>query len=309
MTDRTAPGRNAMSWFEGFDAIDVAVAGSRVHARVGGPREAPALLLLHGFPQTHVMWHRVAQVLQRRFRLVLPDLRGYGDSALPADAPGHAQMSKRTMAADLVALMGQLGHSSFHLAGHDRGGRVAHRLALDHPQAVERLAVLDIAPTLDMYQATDLAFASAYYHWFHLIQPAPLPETMIAGCARDYLHAKLGGWGSGGLAHVEPEALVEYERCFGRPEAIHTACEDYRAAASIDLGHDRDARAAGQRIACDLLVLWGARGVVQRLFDPLALWRAQCDGRVSGRALDCGHFLPEERPGETAQALGEFFGA
>lgn len=299
---------SVMTWFEGFDRIDVAVADSRVHARVGGPPDAPALLLLHGFPQTHVMWHRVAQALRSRFRLVLPDLRGYGDSALPADEPGHAQMSKRAMAADLVALMHGLGHERFHVCGHDRGGRVAHRLALDHPQAVTRLAVLDIAPTLDMYEATDMAFARAYYHWFHLIQPAPLPEKMIAGCALDYLHAKLGGWGSGGLAHVEPEALAEYERCFCRPEAIHTACEDYRAAASIDLEHDRATRAAGRRVACDLLVLWGARGVVQRLFDPLALWREQCDARVSGRALDCGHFLPEERPDETAQALAGFFG-
>ena len=297
-----------MDWFEGFATVDDIVNGSRVHARVGGPAHAPALQLLHGFPQTHVMWHRVAQALRPRFRVVLPDLRGYGDSALPADEPGHAQMSKRALAADLVALMRRLGHERFHVGGHDRGGRVAHRLALDHPQAVTRLAVLDIAPTLDMYGATDMAFARAYYHWFHLIQPAPLPEKMIGGCALDYLHAKLGGWGSGGLAHVEPEALAEYERCFCRPEAIHSACEDYRAAASIDLEHDRATRAAGQRVACDLLVLWGARGVVQRMFDPLALWQAQCDGRVSGRALDCGHFLPEERPEDTARALADFFG-
>jgi haloacetate dehalogenase len=297
-----------MSWFEGFDTVDTSVGGSRVHARVGGRTGAPALLLLHGFPQTHVMWHRVAQALAPTFRLVLADLRGYGDSALPADEPGHAQQSKRAMAADLLGLMRELGHEHFHVCGHDRGGRVAHRLALDHPQAVARLAVLDIAPTLDMYGATDMAFARAYYHWFHLIQPAPLPEKMIAGCARDYLHAKLGGWGTGGLSHIEPRALAEYERCFSRPDALHSACEDYRAAASIDLEHDRAARAAGQRIACELLVLWGARGVVQRMFDPLALWRAQCDGRVSGRALDCGHFLPEERPEETAQALAAFFG-
>ena len=297
-----------MTWFEGFDTVDALVDGSRVHARIGGPAGAPVLLLLHGFPQTHVMWHRVAQALASTFRLVLADLRGYGDSALPSDEPGHAQQSKRVMAADLVGLMRGLGHERFHVCGHDRGGRVAHRLALDHPQAVTRLAVLDIAPTMDMYGATDMAFARAYYHWFHLIQPAPLPEKMIAGCARDYLHAKLGGWGTGGLAHIEPPALAEYERCFSRPEAVHSACEDYRAAASIDLDHDRAARAAAQRIACDLLVLWGARGVVQRLFDPLELWRAQCDGRVSGRALDCGHFLPEERPEETAQALADFFG-
>ena len=298
-----------MHWFEGFEVIDADVDGMRVHARIGGRPDAPPLLLLHGFPQTHAMWHRVAQALAPDFRLVLPDLRGYGDSAKPAAAPDHAAHAKRAMAADLTGLMRQLGHRRYGVCGHDRGGRVAHRLALDHPPAVSRLAVLDIAPTLDMYAATDMAFARAYYHWFHLIQPAPLPETMIGGCAREYLHAKLGGWGSGGLAHIEPQALAEYERCFCTPEAIHGACEDYRAAASIDLEHDRAARAAGQRIACDLLVLWGARGVVQRLFDPLALWQAQCAGRVSGQALDCGHFLPEERPDETAQALRAFFGA
>jgi haloacetate dehalogenase len=298
-----------MHWFEGFEVIDADVDGMRVHARIGGRPDAPPLLLLHGFPQTHAMWHRVAQALAPDFRLVLPDLRGYGDSAKPAAAPDHAAHAKRAMAADLAGLMRQLGHRRYGVCGHDRGGRVAHRLALDHPQAVSRLAVLDIAPTLDMYAATDMAFARAYYHWFHLIQPAPLPETMIGGCAREYLHAKLGGWGSGGLAHIEPQALAEYERCFCTPEAIQGSCEDYRAASSIDLEHDRAARAAGQRIAGDLLVLWGARGVVQRLFDPLALWQAQCAGRVSGQALDCGHFLPEERPAETAQALRAFFGA
>jgi haloacetate dehalogenase len=298
-----------MSWFAGFEAVDADVDSQRVHARIGGRPDAPPLLLLHGFPQTHAMWHRVAQALAPDFRIVLPDLRGYGDSAKPPAAPDHAAHAKRAMAADLAGLMRHLGHRRYGVCGHDRGGRVAHRLALDHPQAVSRLAVLDIAPTLDMYAATDMAFARAYYHWFHLIQPAPLPETMIGGCAREYLHAKLGGWGSGGLAHIEPQALAEYERCFCTPEAIHGACEDYRAAASIDLEHDRDARATGQRIVCDLLVLWGARGVVQRLFDPLALWQAQCAGRVSGQALDCGHFIPEERPEETAQALRRFFGA
>jgi haloacetate dehalogenase len=296
-------------WFNGFDAADRAVDGLRLHARVGGRAGAPPLLLVHGFPQSHVMWHRVALALAPHFRLVLPDLRGYGRSAKPRGAPDHANYGKRTMAADLVALMRALGHERFFVAGHDRGGRVAHRLALDHPGAVARLCVIDIAPTLDMYAATDFAFASAYYHWFHLIQPAPLPEKMILGCARDYLHAKLGGWGSAGLGHVEPEALAEYERCFCTPEAIHGACEDYRASAGIDLEHDRASRAAGEKIGCDLLVLWGARGVVQRLFDPLALWRAQCAGAVSGRALPAGHFIPEELPAETAAVLQAFFGA
>ena len=300
MSDSTA-------WFNGFEAADHAVDGLRLHARVGGRAGAPPLLLVHGFPQSHVMWHRVARALAPHYRIVLPDLRGYGRSDKPRGDADHANYGKRTMAADLVALMRSLGFERFFVAGHDRGGRVAHRLALDHAGAVAKLAVIDIAPTLDMYAATDFAFASAYYHWFHLIQPAPLPETMIGGCARDYLHAKLGGWGSAGLAHLEPLALAEYERNFCTPAAIHGACEDYRASAGIDLEHDRASRAAGAKIGCDLLVLWGERGVVQRLFDPLALWRAQCAATVSGRSLPAGHFIPEELPAETAAALLDFF--
>ena len=187
------------------------------------------------------------------------------------------------------------------------GGRVARRLALDHPRAVEKLCLIDVAPTLDMYAATDMAFARAYYHGFFLIQPAPLPERLIGADARFYLHTKLGGWGSGGLGHLEPRALAEYERCFCTPEAIHGACEDYRASAGINLEHDRASRERGEKIVCDLLVLWGERGAVHRLFDPLALWRAQCAGHVTGRAMAAGHFIPEERPDETAQALREFF--
>jgi haloacetate dehalogenase len=295
-----------MAWFDGFEAASHELAGGSLFARTGGRRDGPALLLLHGFPQTHAMWHRVAQQLAQRFFLVLPDLRGYGDSAKPATEAGHAPHSKRAMAADLVALMDRLGRPRFGLAGHDRGGRVAHRLALDHPQRVERLCLIDIAPTLDMYAATDQRFATAYYHWFHLIQPAPLPERMIGGDPLFYLHHKLGGWGSGGVAHLEPEALAEYERCF-TPDTIHAMCEDYRASASIDLEHDRASRAAGQRIDCDLLLLWGERGVVHRLFDPLALWRAQCARTVSGLQLAAGHFIPEEQPAETAAALQAFF--
>jgi haloacetate dehalogenase len=307
-------------WFDGFSSHDVAVNGVTLHARTGGRADAPPLVLLHGFPQTHAMWHRVARQLAPHFNLVLPDLRGYGDSAKPPSAADHAPYSKRSMAADVHALMLALGHAAYALAGHDRGARVAHRLALDQPQAVQRLALIDIAPTLDMYAATDMRFASAYYHWFHLIQPHPLPERMIGGCARDYLHAKLGGWGASGpqgaapgarpaLPHIEPEALAEYERCFCRPEAIHAACEDYRASAGIDLVHDRASRAAGQKIACDTLVLWGARGVVQALFEPLTLWRAQCSANVTGTVMPAGHFIPEEMPRETALALQTFFSA
>lgn len=286
----------------------LSVNGLALAVRTAGPRDGAPLLLLHGFPQTGALWRRVAERLPGFF-CVMPDLRGYGFSAKPASAPDHAPHSKRAMAADMHALMRQLGHERYRVCGHDRGGRVAHRLALDFPDAVAQLAVIDIVPTLDMYQRTDMAFARAYYHWFHLIQPAPLPERMIEGSAREYLHAKLGGWGAAGLAHVEPEALAEYERCFCTPEAIHGACEDYRASAGIDLEHDRATRAAGQRLACELLVLWGARGVIQRLFEPLALWQAQCAGRVSGQALDAGHFIPEERPDETAAALRAFYAA
>ena len=296
------------AWFQGFEAHDFDVNGLRLHARTGGTPGAPPLLLVHGFPQSHVLWQRVAQSLAAHFQLVLPDLRGYGRSSKPAGDADHANYSKRVMAQDLVALMRALGHDRFALCGHDRGARVAHRLALDHPQAVSRLCVIDIAPTLDMYNATDMAFARAYYHWFHLIQPAPLPETMIGACAKDYLHAKLGGWGSsGGTAYIEAEALAEYERNFCTPAAIHGACEDYRASAGIDLQHDRESRAAGCKVECDLLVLWGERGVVHRLFKPLALWQAQCAMPVQGQAMAAGHFIPEEQPAETAAALLGFF--
>ena len=294
-------------WFEGFTPQRRVAGEVDLFLRTGGRADGAPLLLLHGFPQTHVMWQRVARALAPHFALVLPDLPGYGDSTVAPDEPEHAQASKRRMAAALHALMRQLGHERYFVAGHDRGGRVAHRLALDQPAAVRRLALLDIAPTLDMYEATDLPFARAYYHWFHLIQPAPLPERMIAGDAMHYLHAKLGGWGSAGLAHIEAEALAEYERCFARPENIHGACEDYRASAGTDLDLDRASRRAGQRIACDTLVMWGQRGVVQRLFDPQSLWQAQCAGRVTPLALPCGHFIPEEQPAATAAALRDFF--
>jgi haloacetate dehalogenase len=293
-------------WFEGFEARDHAVNGSVVRARTGGRPDGPALLLIHGFPQTHAIWHRVAQRLAPHFRLVLPDLRGYGDSAKPRGDADHANYSKRALAQDLAALMRSLGHERYAVCGHDRGGRVAHRLALDHPQAVTRLCVLDIAPTLDMYAATDMRFASVYYHWFFLIQPAPHPERLIGADPLHYLHWKLGGWGSGPRSFMEPRAIAEYERCFAQPETIHGACEDYRASAGIDLDHDRESREQGTKIGCDTLVLWGERGVVHALFDPLALWRAQCSAEVSGWSLPSGHYIPEELPDETAQALHAF---
>lgn len=301
-----------MPWFDGFEQRDFEVNGVRIHARVPMdlPGDRPALLLLHGFPQTHVLWQRVAQQLAQDFYLVMPDLRGYGDSGKPAGLPDHSNYSKRTLAADMVAVMDALGIERFGVCGHDRGGRVAHRLAVDHPERVQGLCVIDIAPTLDMYAATDFAYASAYYHWFHLIQPTPLPETMILGAPLPYLHTKLGGWGGTGITFIEPQAMAEYERCFLLPGTVHSMCEDYRASASIDLEHDRTSRELADgagRVACNTLVIWGERGVVNRLFDPMALWQAQCAAKVSGAALPAGHFIPEELPDETARYLKEFF--
>jgi len=298
-----------MHWFDEFELRHFDVNGARIQAHVspGLATDRPALLLLHGFPQSHVMWHRVARLLHKDFFLVMPDLRGYGDSSKAPGPPDHSSYSKRTMAQDMVDVMDLMGIPSFGVGGHDRGGRVAHRLALDHATRVNGLCVIDIAPTLDMYAATDFAFAKAYYHWFHLIQPEPLPETMIGGNPLAYLHAKLSGWGSTGLDYIEPAALAEYERCFCQPQAIHAMCEDYRASAGIDLEHDRQSRELGDKIACDTLLLWGERGVVNRLFKPLELWQAQCAGHVSGQCLPAGHFIPEELPQQTAEALITFF--
>ncbi|WP_048438389.1 alpha/beta fold hydrolase [Caenimonas sp. SL110] len=293
-------------WFDGFDKASFAVNGTEIFARFGGAKGKPALLLLHGFPQTHAIWHRIAQQLKDDYFLVMPDLRGYGDSAKAPGEQDHSNYSKRTMARDMVELMALLEEKEFFLCGHDRGGRVAHRLAVDHPAAVKKLCVIDIAPTLDMYAATDMTFARYYYHWFHLIQPSPLPETMIGANARMYLHAKLGGWGAGGLNYIEPQALAEYERCFCRAEAIHAACEDYRASAGIDLDHDRASREHGDKIQCDMLALWGQRGLIEKLFKPIALWQAQCAGTVTGQSMPAGHFIPEELHAETAQALRGF---
>jgi haloacetate dehalogenase len=268
------------------------------------PERRPPLLLLHGFPQTHAMWHKVAERLRRSFTLVLPDLRGYGDSDKPEGPADHSAYSKRTMALDVLALMQSFGFEQFFVCGHDRGGRVAHRLALDHPQPVRKLALLDISPTATMYERTTMEFARAYYHWFFLIQPAPLPETLIGADPSFYLRAKLGGWGSEGLAPFDPRALAEYERCFSKA-AVHAMCEDYRAAATIDLTHDR--ADAARLVDCRTHVLWGERGVVHRLFTPLQDWQAKCTYEVTGRAMPTGHYIAEEAPELLAAELEAFF--
>ncbi len=289
--------------FEGFKRVQVDTGEVTIHAVIGG--KGQPLLLLHGYPQTHVIWHKVAPHLAERFTVIAADLRGYGDSGKPAGAPDHSNYSKRVMARDQVELMRQLGFERFLLAGHDRGARVAHRLALDHPERVLKLAVLDISPTLKMYESTNREFAQAYYHWFFLIQPSPFPEKLIGGNAEFYLRKKIGG-GSAGLAPFTAEALDEYRRCF-TPETIHGSCEDYRAAASIDLEQDRADIQAGRKVTCPLLTLWGQRGVIERCFSPLEDW-AEVAMQVRGRALPGGHYLAEELPDEVYAEFERFFG-
>ena len=284
-----------------FTSRTIATAGARIFLRQGG--NGPPLLLLHGYPQTHVMWHRVAPVLAERFTVVCPDLRGYGDSSKPAGGTDHAAYAKRAMAQDMVEVMAALGHERFMVAGHDRGGRVAHRLCLDHPGHVARAAVLDIVPTRTVFAATDQALATGYYHWFFLSQPAPLPERLIGHERLFYLHAKLARWaGTQDLSWLDPAALGEYERCF-TPATIHASCDDYRAAATLDLADDAADETA--RIACPLLVLWGDKGVVHRYFEPLRDWGSVATD-VRGRAVPSGHYIPEEIPDVTYAELSAF---
>ncbi len=288
--------------FEGFRQVRAKTGEVTIHARVGG--QGPPLLLLHGYPQLHVMWHKVAPRLVEHFTVVAADLRGYGDSSKPEGTIDHRNYSKRALARDQVELMRQLGFDRFYLAGHDRGGRVAHRLAVDHPDRVVKLAVLDISPTKKMYESTNREFAQGYYHWFFLIQPKPLPERLIGADPKFYLLKKVGG-GSAGLSPFTPEALSEYLRCF-TPEMIHASCEDYRASASIDLEYDLEDVQAGRKISCPMLVLWGKRGLIERCFSPVRDW-GEVAANVHGHALDCGHYVAEELPEEAFLELKAFF--
>ena len=287
--------------FPGFRTLAVSVEGSMVHLRTGG--RGPPLLLLHGYPQTHVLWHKVAPILADHFTIVAADLRGYGDSAKPEGGGDHSAYSKRAMANDLVAAMSALGHDRFVVGSHDRDARVAHRMAIDHPDKVLKLATLDIAPTREMYRDTTDAFARAYWHWFYLITPAPFPERMI-GADPDAWWLKKCGSGSAGLTPFAPDALAEYLRCFRDPATIHASCEDYRAAATIDIVHD-DADGA-RKMAQPLLALWGEHGAVNACFDVLALWRERA-ADVRGHTLPGGHYLAEELPDQVAAAFLSFF--
>ena len=285
--------------FEGFATFTLDIDGVAIHGVTGG--SGPPLLLLHGYPQTHVMWHKVAPALAKTFTLVIPDLRGYGASAKPATDAQHAPYSKRAMAGDMAGLMAQLGHDRFAVLAHDRGARVAHRLALDHPTAVQAMILLDIAPTREMYANTDAEFATAYWHWFWLIQPAPFPETQINADPLFYLHRKLGSWGAA-QSPFAPEAMAAYEAAIQNPETVHAMCEDYRAAATIDITHDNESG----MLTCPVHVLWGANGVIERCFDCLALWRLRANV-VTGRSLPGGHYLAEELPDMVVAEALTFF--
>lgn len=287
--------------FEGFRLEQIQAGALSIRARIGGA--GPPLLLLHGNPQTHVMWHKVAPALARRFTVVATDLTGYGMSSKPPSTPGHAPYSKRAMAQSQVEVMRALGFTRFHVAGHDRGGRVAYRMALDHPEVVSKLAVLDIIPTGESFARGGKDFAFGYYHWFFLAQPAPLPETLINADPRWWWR-----WHTarGQLDAFSAEAIDDYLACFSNPETVRGMCEDYRAGIGIDCEIDAADKAAGRRIACPMLVLWGAKAKLQAWYDTLAIWR-EWAGDVAGRALDCGHYLAEEQPEETAAELLDFF--
>jgi len=275
---------------------------------IGGVRggSGPPLLLLHGFPQSHLIWHKVAPALADRFTVIATDLRGYGSSSAPPGSATHDVYSKRVMARDQVEVMRQLGHDHFALCAHDRGARVAHRLCIDHPEAVSRLMLLDIAPTLAMYEATDMAFAAAYWHWFFLIQPAPFPETLI-NAEPDFLVDRLLGLRHAGKgpSPFAPDAMAAYLQAMREPARVHAMCEDYRAAATIDLDHDRADREAGRKLAMPVRVLWGEHGVVARCFEPLKLWQEVC-ADVTGAALPCGHYVPEEAPDALLEEILSF---
>lgn len=284
--------------FAGFTRTTIATQGATINVLIGGTG-AP-VLLLHGYPQTHVMWHKIAPRLAKDFSAVIPDLRGYGDSSKPPDGENHFGYSKRATAQDQVEVMDHLGFKQFAVVGHDRGGRVGHRMALDHAERVTKLAVLDIVPTHKLYHNVNKEFATAYYHWFFLIQPSPFPETLIGNNAEFYLNSLLGRLKP---EAITPEAFAEYLRCFRDPATIHATCEDYRAAASIDLAHD-DAD-MDRKITCPVLALWAGKGAMHKMYDVLATWRERATN-VSGKALPGGHFLPEEAPEETFAELKAF---
>jgi haloacetate dehalogenase len=290
--------------FPDFTLEYVAVSAGTLRLHRGG-KGAP-LLLLHGNPQTHAMWHKVAPKLAQRYALVLPDLRGYGGSFKPPATPDHAPYAKREMAKDLVELMEHFGHQEFFVAAHDRGARVAHRLAIDHPECVKKLAVMDIIPTLEHFERADMRMALGYYHWFWFAQPHPFPENVISAAPDAW-------WRAHTSREPKPpdffdqDALADYMSAVHNPEMIRGMCEDYRAAATIDLEHDRASRAEGRKVQCPMLVLWGRKAKIEAWYDALAIWRRYCAAEVAGGSVDSGHYLAEEAPGEVLAQLEAFF--
>ncbi len=288
--------------FSGFIKEKIAVSETHINLVRGG--EGPPLLLLHGYPQSHVMWHKVADKLAKQFSLVIPDLRGYGDSGKPPSDENHFNYSKRASARDQVEMMAELGHDRFMIAGHDRGGRVAHRMAIDYGDKVQKLCVLDIVPTYRVFADTEKELATKYWHWFFLIQKSPLPETLIGNNVEFYLRTMFGSWGNNN-GFVTEQAFAEYLRCLESPETIHTTCEDYRAGASIDLDHDK--ADINQKISCPLLALWGEFGAMHTMYNVLETWRERAVD-VNGWPVKCGHFIPEEAPDAIVETFSKFFG-
>lgn len=289
--------------FQGFVEERIEGDGATLFLRRAGPEGAPPLVLLHGYPQTSAMWHGVAPILAQSYQVICPDLRGYGRSEKPESDPSHQPYSKRAMANDIVGVMQRLGHEHFFIGAHDRGARVAHRLGIDHPNHVAAMVLLDIAPTREMYAGTSAEFASAYWHWFFLTQPEPLPEQMIGADPAAFWKLKCFNQAQG-KPPFSPEALAEYISAFASPDAIAASCEDYRAAASIDIEHD-DADQE-RKLTMPILALWAKRGVVQNCFDALGLWRQRAE-RVEGEALDATHYMAEEIPEEIATRMTNFF--
>jgi haloacetate dehalogenase len=293
-----------MDYFNDFHLEELDLPTGRVRLRHGG--EGPPLLLLHGNPQTHAMWHATAPALAKKFHVYCPDIRGYGKTHKPQASDHSWPYAKREMARDIVALMDHFGISSTQIAAHDRGARIAHRMALDHPARVERLAILDIIPTIEHFEQTDMRFAMRYYHWFWLAQPHPFPEHLINRAPEDWFWSQTAREPKGRDFFAAP-ALADYLDSVSDPKMITGMCEDYRAAAGIDLQHDRESRDAKQRIECDVLALWGDQGIIGEFYDPLTIWQQYCNGVVSGHSVRAGHYLAEESPEEVLAAFGDFF--
>ena len=291
---------NSQRFFNGFEPLKINTGDVEINLKRGG--KGKPVLLLHGYPETHVMWHKLASRLAQKYTVVLTDLRGYGDSSSPTGAQDHSNYSKRVMALDQVMVMEKLGYKTFDIVGHDRGARVAHRLMRDHPNRINRGAIMDIMPTLDTYEKTDMIFARGYYHWFFLIQPPDLPEHLIGVDPEYFVRKCLNSWGRNPDSFSD-DAVKEYVRCFSKPEVIHSTCEDYRASATIDLEHDRQDRS--KKIECPLLVLWGGKSFISRAYDVLGIW-SKYASHVEGSPIPSGHFLPEEAPEETYNVLVKF---